>query len=208
MRETKHPVKAGISDAFYKYPELLSHKEPGQIGMNLRVPLIPFSEYVVPSNLVRSNTIVTFIPRTEQICNNFNNCTSCTANEAIGSGYLPCFWCQQTSTCSNGFDRMRANWLRGHCNEVNATRAVCGQSSTDASNVVDEETPDSTSGNEPEEIYITFSQPDPTEQIKPDEQHQQEEERRRSSSSTILIFDPFFITLCIYVSSFFYFYYH
>ncbi|XP_064613560.1 plexin domain-containing protein 2-like isoform X4 [Liolophura sinensis] len=100
--EDNHPVKVGLSDAFY------IDKDDKKLGMKRRT-IYEYHRVQINFTQVTNNTVVILKPN--PTCNTARTCESCLDNLAA----MGCRWCGVVQRCSDGIDWMRQDWLNKGC---------------------------------------------------------------------------------------------
>ncbi|KAJ8314112.1 hypothetical protein KUTeg_008673 [Tegillarca granosa] len=87
-----HPVKVGLSDAFY-----VDTKD----GSVTRRTIYEYNKIAVDINTIRT-------------CNLAKDCQSCVSL----TGQFTCKWCERVQRCSNGFDWYHQEWRNAKCKDL------------------------------------------------------------------------------------------
>ncbi|XP_063421294.1 uncharacterized protein LOC134706356 [Mytilus trossulus] len=95
-----HPVKLGISDAFYM--------DYTQNGIRYR-RIYKYHAVDIEKSLVTNNTVVIFHPL--PTCNQATSCDHCISRDID----FDCSWCPSVGRCSNGLDWYRQEWSESEC---------------------------------------------------------------------------------------------
>ncbi|KAH9426781.1 Plexin domain-containing protein 2 [Dermatophagoides pteronyssinus] len=104
INENEHPVKVGVSDAYfihrqqifvrrktiYEYHKIDLRKNEGKLN-------------------IRSGTAI-FL-KALPTCSKFRDCHSC----LTGNSSFSCVWCDSVERCSDGYDRLRQEWVANRC---------------------------------------------------------------------------------------------
>jgi hypothetical protein len=103
ISSTEHPVRVGISDAYF----FEIFRRFGRVfGFIIEYHMVDVSAYNISSN-----TAILLHPLPN--CIGAASCTEC-ANVSATSDF-ECGWCPALSRCSDGIDRRRQEWLRANC---------------------------------------------------------------------------------------------
>ncbi|XP_062577377.1 plexin domain-containing protein 1-like [Saccostrea cucullata] len=95
-----HPVKVGVSDAYYM--------DFTRQGVKRRT-IYEYNRLEIDFKLVRSGTVVILIPL--KTCNIAKDCTTCLTQDDS----FDCKWCPMVGRCSDGLDWLRQEWLDQDC---------------------------------------------------------------------------------------------
>ncbi|CAC5393487.1 Plexin domain-containing protein 2,Plexin domain-containing protein 1 [Mytilus coruscus] len=95
-----HPVKLGISDAFYM--------DYTQNGIRYR-RIYKYHAVNIEKSLITNNTVVIFHPL--PTCNLATSCDHCVSRDID----FDCSWCPSVRRCSNGYDWYRQEWSESVC---------------------------------------------------------------------------------------------
>ncbi|XP_071946443.1 plexin domain-containing protein 2-like [Antedon mediterranea] len=96
-----HPVKVGITDAYYNDTSINSFLKKRTIYEYHRVDL--------SLQQLREQTAFHLTPK--KTCNMYDTCEACAESNINFS----CTWCEAVKRCSNGFDRFRQEWYSNKC---------------------------------------------------------------------------------------------
>ncbi|CAH8470071.1 unnamed protein product [Schistosoma turkestanicum] len=80
------------------------------------IPTFKKSLIQVPASLIKSNTLMEFIP--DPICSDQTSCSDCLKP---GVFHSKCYWCPRARRCTDSHDINRLLWLRGECGVANIT---------------------------------------------------------------------------------------
>ncbi|KAK3731731.1 hypothetical protein RRG08_035400 [Elysia crispata] len=106
----QHPVKIGLSDAYYNDTYLPA--------FNVKKRTIyEYHKVNVPTNTIMSGTVV--ILKSLPTCNRLNSCDTCTKHVNVS---FDCRWCNKIGRCSDGLDWFRQHWDIHGCKELNLSR--------------------------------------------------------------------------------------
>ncbi|XP_052095546.1 serine-rich adhesin for platelets-like [Mytilus californianus] len=106
-----HPVKLGISDAFYM--------DYTQNGVRYR-RIYKYHAVDIEKSLITNNTVVIFHPL--PTCNLATSCDHCVSRVID----FDCSWCPSVRRCSNGYDWHRQEWSESECWEkAGNTTDIC-----------------------------------------------------------------------------------
>ncbi|XP_006819353.1 plexin domain-containing protein 2-like [Saccoglossus kowalevskii] len=114
ISENIHPVKVGISDAYYFDIPLEQNKVKRQI--------FQYHAVVLDETKVVSNSAILLQPL--PTCNIYSTCESCVSSD-IG---FNCSWCSRLQRCSSGFDRHRQLWVENGCDNQ-TSNTICTSAS-------------------------------------------------------------------------------
>ncbi|GFO14764.1 plexin domain-containing protein 2, partial [Plakobranchus ocellatus] len=103
----QHPVKIGLSDAYYNDTYL------PQFNVKKRT-IYEYHKVVVPTNTIMSGTVV--VLKSLPTCNRLNDCDSCTMHTNVS---FDCRWCNKIGRCSDGLDWFRQHWDIHGCKRTN-----------------------------------------------------------------------------------------
>ncbi|XP_070572219.1 plexin domain-containing protein 2-like [Ptychodera flava] len=117
ISSSDHPVKAGVSDAYYN-DIVVGHQK-------IRRQIHQYHAVELDHSRITSNSVVVLKPL--PTCNNLYSCNAC-ENSDIG---FNCTWCVQLDRCSSGFDRYRQEWVSSGC-QNQSTDASCERMPTSA----------------------------------------------------------------------------
>ncbi|RUS91581.1 hypothetical protein EGW08_000696 [Elysia chlorotica] len=102
----QHPVKIGLSDAYYNDTYLPA--------FNVKKRTIyEYHKVNVPSNTIMSGTVV--VLKSLPTCNRLDSCDTCTKHLNVS---FDCRWCNKIGRCSDGLDWFRQHWDIHGCREV------------------------------------------------------------------------------------------
>ncbi|XP_063815780.1 plexin domain-containing protein 1 [Pseudophryne corroboree] len=101
----KHPVKAGLSDAFV----LLSPSS--DVPESQRRTIYEYHRVQLDPTRIHNQTVVEFTPL--PTCPQQSSCDQCVTSAPT----FNCSWCHVLQRCSNGFDRYRQDWLTYGCEQ-------------------------------------------------------------------------------------------
>ncbi|CAF0929408.1 unnamed protein product [Didymodactylos carnosus] len=105
VSEKHHTFRVGLSDAFMlERPALPFHV--------VRIITL-YHKIDIDRNKIQDGTSVVFEMDTS--CNTFTDCTSCLANH---NNRYNCSWCDDVQRCSDGYDRLRNEWLSAQCHRT------------------------------------------------------------------------------------------
>ncbi|GFS07359.1 plexin domain-containing protein [Elysia marginata] len=103
----QHPVKIGLSDAYYNDTYLPT--------FNVKKRTIyEYHKVNVPTNTIKSGTVV--ILKSLPTCNRLDSCDTCTKHTNVS---FDCRWCNKIGRCSDGLDWFRQHWDIHGCEETN-----------------------------------------------------------------------------------------
>ncbi|XP_071158432.1 mucin-2-like [Mytilus edulis] len=106
-----HPVKLGISDAFYM--------DYTRNGIRYR-RIYKYHAVDIEKSLVTNNTVVIFHPL--PTCNQATSCDHCVSRDIV----FDCSWCPSVGRCSNGYDWYRQEWSESECwDKAGNTTDIC-----------------------------------------------------------------------------------
>ncbi|XP_046910410.2 plexin domain containing lethal (1) G0289 [Dermatophagoides farinae] len=123
INENEHPVKVGVSDAYF------IHRQ--QIFVR-RKTIYEYHKIDLRKNEaninIKDNTAI-FL-KALPTCSQFKDCQSC----LTGNSSFSCVWCDAVKRCSDGYDRLRQEWVLHQCdhkatNEVGKCAAPIAPSS-------------------------------------------------------------------------------
>ncbi|XP_052257536.1 plexin domain-containing protein 1-like isoform X4 [Dreissena polymorpha] len=117
INSSSHPVKIGISDAFYFDSETPFGKK--------RRTIYEYHRVLLNTSDIREGTVVILHPL--PTCNQYSECESC-VNSKIG---FTCKWCGVINRCSDSVDWYRQEWLDQGCVHLSGS-ANCSQIPTRA----------------------------------------------------------------------------
>lgn len=110
IKDEEHPVKVGLSDAY-----IIDRT----IYFARRKTIYEYHRLNMKGHQIQNSTAIEF--RALKTCNTHKDCQSCVAARK-GSESLDCRWCPKLSSCSDGTDRNRQDWLKKHCDIQNISR--------------------------------------------------------------------------------------
>ncbi|KAK2184048.1 hypothetical protein NP493_285g00010 [Ridgeia piscesae] len=110
----QHPVKVGLSDAYYMDEVFYSGGR--------RRTIFEYHRVKINMTLIASHTAVIITPL--PTCNIYKNCSEC----LTASTNFKCMWCPAATRCSSGLDRKRQEWLQHRCHLVDLTVEQCPKS--------------------------------------------------------------------------------
>ncbi|XP_059615259.1 plexin domain-containing protein 2 isoform X2 [Phlebotomus argentipes] len=103
IRDEKHPVKVGLSDAY------ISDKT---IFFARRKTIYEYHRVTFESNDIRNGTVI-FLSA-QPTCLSLTDCVSCLKKLTS----FKCNWCPTVNRCSTGTDRQRHDWVQKGCEKV------------------------------------------------------------------------------------------
>ncbi|XP_018334722.1 plexin domain-containing protein 2, partial [Agrilus planipennis] len=127
IRDEKHPVKVGISDAYVRDRTLF---------MVRRKTIYEYHKVSFKKEDIKNWTVIhlTALPT----CPTSKDCVSC-LSESLAS--FKCSWCPKMNKCSNGYDRSRQTWLTMGCDKVQiVNESLCQSGSSSSAAEVYEDT--------------------------------------------------------------------
>ncbi|XP_076465802.1 plexin domain-containing protein 1-like [Babylonia areolata] len=113
ISSTNHPVKIGLSDAFYNDTFL------PQYGIKRRT-IIEYHRVAFLKEQIEEGTVI--ILRPLPTCNTISDCSTCTAHVGVK---FQCKWCERVSRCSDGLDWYRQDWEKQGCKSQKASDGSC-----------------------------------------------------------------------------------
>ncbi|XP_054615955.1 plexin domain-containing protein 1-like isoform X2 [Dunckerocampus dactyliophorus] len=120
----KHPVKAGLSDAFV----VMSSSQSSSVQ---RQTVYEYHRIEIDAANITSLSAVEFTPL--PTCLQHDNCERCiSSNQTSG-----CSWCNVLQRCSDGMDRHRQEWLDFGCSEE-SIGATCDEYNGENSSITPE----------------------------------------------------------------------
>ncbi|XP_078280823.1 plexin domain-containing protein 1-like isoform X1 [Rhinoraja longicauda] len=105
INSAQHPVKVGLSDAF-----MIDHVE-SQASDGERRTIYEYHRVEMDMTTIKSRSALEFTP--VSMCLQHLSCNACVNAEER----FNCSWCGVLQRCSNGFDRLRQEWLDYHCTD-------------------------------------------------------------------------------------------
>ncbi|XP_076094793.1 plexin domain-containing protein 2-like isoform X6 [Mytilus galloprovincialis] len=106
---TNHPVKIGVSDAFYVDATVSGQRS--RKGITRRT-IYEYHRVEVNLTLIEENTVVLLEPLLT--CNVASDCEECIQQNAN----FECKWCSAISRCSDGIDWHRQEWMKAGCTSL------------------------------------------------------------------------------------------
>ncbi|XP_032890768.1 plexin domain-containing protein 1 isoform X1 [Amblyraja radiata] len=103
INSAQHPVKVGLSDAF------MIDQVESQASDDQRRTIYEYHRVEMDMSVIKSNSALEFTP--VSMCLQHLSCNACVNAE----DRFNCSWCGVLQRCSNGFDRLRQEWLDYHC---------------------------------------------------------------------------------------------
>ncbi|XP_052095556.1 plexin domain-containing protein 2-like isoform X3 [Mytilus californianus] len=104
-----HPVKIGVSDAFYV--DATVNGQRSRKGITRRT-IYEYHRVEVNLTLIEENTVVLLEPLLT--CNIANDCETCIQQNSN----FECKWCAAISRCSDGIDWHRQEWMKAGCTSL------------------------------------------------------------------------------------------
>nr|XP_022309896.1 plexin domain-containing protein 2-like isoform X3 [Crassostrea virginica] len=128
-----HPVKVGVSDAFYidtiqgvKSKNGSHHRYSDSNEGIQRRTIYEYHRVEVDFGRIQSNTIVILDPLIT--CNIAKDCTTCLTQDDS----FDCKWCPKVQRCSDGIDWLRQEWRDKGCEiQAYSKPSLCNPGSTD-----------------------------------------------------------------------------
>lgn len=105
MGSARHPVKAGLSDAF------MVASPPPQSSDPPEQTIYEYHRVELDTTTITNHSAVEFTPL--PTCLLHDNCRLCLSSNRTSG----CSWCNVLQRCSDGMDRHRQEWLDYHCSE-------------------------------------------------------------------------------------------
>ncbi|XP_063421291.1 plexin domain-containing protein 2-like isoform X3 [Mytilus trossulus] len=122
-----HPVKIGVSDAFYVDATVNVEKNETEYKYSelegiTRRTIYEYHRVEVNLTLIEENTVVLLEPLLT--CNVASNCETCIQQNAN----FECKWCSAISRCSDGIDWHRQEWLKAGCTSlISSGKGSCSE---------------------------------------------------------------------------------
>ncbi|KAK6165908.1 hypothetical protein SNE40_022722 [Patella caerulea] len=113
ISDSSHPVKIGLSDAFY----IDSYLQ--QYGIRRRT-IYEYHRVAFTTDKVRSGTVIILSPL--PTCNTISDCGECIIHQNVK---FQCNWCQKVGRCSDGIDWHRQSWLEKGCKDLDNNKKQC-----------------------------------------------------------------------------------
>ncbi|XP_013089039.2 plexin domain-containing protein 1-like isoform X1 [Biomphalaria glabrata] len=101
----EHPVKIGLSDAYYNDTYLPEYKIK-------RRTIYEYHKVVVKMDAIANGTVVVLKPL--PTCNRLTDCGTCVKHENVK---FDCKWCNTIGRCSDGLDWYRQHWDKEGCQQ-------------------------------------------------------------------------------------------
>ncbi|CAL1533805.1 unnamed protein product [Lymnaea stagnalis] len=99
----EHPVKIGLSDAYYNDTYIPEYKIK-------RRTIYEYHKVSVKVDTVKSGTVIVFKPL--PTCNRLSDCNTCIKHVDVA---FDCRWCNTIGRCSDGLDWYRQHWDKEGC---------------------------------------------------------------------------------------------
>ncbi|XP_005090465.2 plexin domain-containing protein 1 isoform X3 [Aplysia californica] len=126
ISKSKHPVKAGLSDAYYNDTYL------PQYDIKRRT-IYEYHKVALNQTLIRTGSVIKIIP--VKTCNTLASCDTCSSHTDV---VFDCKWCNKIGRCSDGMDWYRQHWNLQGCKETHtADSEVCSSLPTPTKPIVD-----------------------------------------------------------------------
>lgn len=122
----QHPVKIGLSDAFYNDTFLPEY------GIKRRT-IIEYHRVAFAKEQIEQGTVIILTPL--PTCNILTDCGTCAHADLAGVKFS-CKWCDKVSRCSDGMDWYRQNWEQQGCKAQNTSDGRCKSADKGASSSV------------------------------------------------------------------------
>ncbi|XP_052095558.1 plexin domain-containing protein 2-like isoform X4 [Mytilus californianus] len=114
-----HPVKIGVSDAFYV--DATVNGQRSRKGITRRT-IYEYHRVEVNLTLIEENTVVLLEPLLT--CNIANDCETCIQQNSN----FECKWCAAISRCSDGIDWHRQEWMKAGCTSlISSGKGSCNE---------------------------------------------------------------------------------
>ncbi|XP_071158422.1 plexin domain-containing protein 2-like isoform X2 [Mytilus edulis] len=120
-----HPVKIGVSDAFYVDATVSGQRS--RKGITRRT-IYEYHRVEVNLTLIEENTVVLLEPLLT--CNVASDCEECIQQNAN----FECKWCSAISRCSDGIDWHRQEWMKAGCTSLASSKCAKSPPTTRTSN--------------------------------------------------------------------------
>ncbi|KAI0224284.1 Plexin domain-containing protein 2 [Lamellibrachia satsuma] len=117
----KHPVKVGLSDAFYVDSDHMN-------GRPTHRTIYCYHQLKIDTSEITNHTAVIITPLPS--CNIYKTCSECLTTSLASN--LNCIWCPAVDRCSSSMDRKRQEWLENSCHLVNLTVDQCPSNTSTA----------------------------------------------------------------------------
>ncbi|XP_005090463.2 plexin domain-containing protein 2 isoform X1 [Aplysia californica] len=109
ISKSKHPVKAGLSDAYYNDTYL------PQYDIKRRT-IYEYHKVALNQTLIRTGSVIKIIP--VKTCNTLASCDTCSSHTDV---VFDCKWCNKIGRCSDGMDWYRQHWNLQGCKETSTS---------------------------------------------------------------------------------------
>ncbi|XP_050418614.2 plexin domain-containing protein 2 isoform X2 [Patella vulgata] len=113
ISDSSHPVKIGLSDAFYIDTYLQ------QYGIRRRT-IYEYHRVAFTTDKVKSGTVIILSPL--PTCNTISDCGECIIHQNVK---FQCNWCERVERCSDGIDWHRQSWLEKGCKDLDNNKKQC-----------------------------------------------------------------------------------
>ncbi|KAK7110815.1 plexin domain-containing protein 2-like isoform X5 [Littorina saxatilis] len=121
ISSSNHPVKIGLSDAFYNDTFLPEY------GIKRRT-IIEYHRVPILKEQVEEGTVIVLSPL--PTCNVITDCGTCAQHSNVK---FDCKWCNRVSRCSDGLDWYRQDWEKKGCKSSNSNDGSCDSGSKNGS---------------------------------------------------------------------------
>ncbi|KAH9519075.1 Plexin domain-containing protein 1 [Bulinus truncatus] len=108
----EHPVKIGLSDAYYNDTYLPEYKIK-------RRTIYEYHKVSIKIDTITNGTVVVLKPL--PTCNRLLDCNSCVKHENMK---FDCKWCNTIGRCSDGLDWYRQHWDKEGCQQSNGSSVI------------------------------------------------------------------------------------
>ncbi|XP_059148939.1 plexin domain-containing protein 1-like isoform X2 [Physella acuta] len=111
----EHPVKVGLSDAYYNDTYVPEYKIK-------RRTIYEYHKVLIRTEAVTSGSVVVLKPL--PTCNRLSDCKSCIEHKNVA---FDCRWCNTIGRCSDGLDWYRQHWDREGCQQSSVSEKCTDQ---------------------------------------------------------------------------------